>query len=60
MVLSLKMCIRDRLEKEQAIFKKERIRAERKIAACQEEVEKAKRTAVSYTHLKLSELWQRR
>ena len=27
------------LEKEQAIFKKERIRAERKIAACQEEVE---------------------
>lgn len=28
------------LEKEQAIFKKERIRAERKIAACQEEVER--------------------
>ena len=32
------------LEKEQAIFKKERIRAERKIAAGQGEIEKAKRT----------------
>ena len=36
------------LEKEQAIFKKERIRAERKIAACQEEVEKAKRTEADF------------
>ena len=32
------------LEKEQAIFKKERIRAERKIAASREDIEKAKRT----------------
>ena len=36
------------LEKEQAIFKKERIRAERKIAACQEEIEKAKRTEADF------------
>lgn len=36
------------LEKEQAIFKKERIRAERKIATCQEEVEKAKRTEADF------------
>ena len=36
------------LEKEQAIFKKERIRAERKIAAGQEEVEKAKRTEADF------------
>ena len=35
---------RETLEKEQAIFKKERIRAERKIAAGQGEIEKAKRT----------------
>ena len=36
------------LEKEQAIFKKERIRAERKIAACREDVEKAKRTKTDF------------
>ena len=36
------------LEKEQAIFKKERIRAERKIAAGQGEIEKAKRTEADF------------
>ena len=36
------------LEKEQAIFKKERIRAERKIAAGQREIEKAKRTEADF------------
>ena len=36
------------LEKEQAIFKKERIRAERKIASNREEIEKARRTKAGF------------
>ena len=36
------------LEKEQAIFKKERVRAERKIASNREEVEKARRTKAGF------------
>ena len=36
------------LEKEQTIFKKERIRAERKIASNREEVEKARRTKAGF------------
>ncbi len=36
-------------EKEQAIFKKERIRAERKIAAFREDIEKARRTKDCFT-----------
>lgn len=36
------------LEKEQAIFKKERIRAERKIASNHEDIEKAKRTKAGF------------
>ena len=36
------------LEKEQAIFKKERVRAERKIASNREEVEKARRTKACF------------
>ena len=36
------------LEKEQAIFKKERIRAERKIASNREEIEKAQRTKAGF------------
>lgn len=37
------------LEKEQAIFKKERIRAERKIASSREDIEKAKRTKTDFS-----------